>query len=431
MYKRQSSARLNTVAAAGSVFWVAVSQILSAPFLVKEWGVAGYGQWLILYTLPSYIAMSDFGIVPALTARMTKEYSLGNREMVDSTYQSIENLFGLAVGLIFLQVFLALMYGIYNIKNSSENNYFVINILIAYSVLSVYSRIQLSYPRSTGRYAESTIFYDFVQFLETPLMIAGAIISSDYVGAAMGLLIGRLIIMVSQSIMLKKIRVDCRIDKNLKKTFQLLKSILPTAVNSFSITAVQSIFSQGVILLSGVYLGPSMAAMLSTTRTITRMGVQFVGIRNRALMPHFASAYAAGDRNKLDKILKETYFLLVLTAIALPLFSIFFMNNILEMWLGEKLDVGLVFAIVVSLTSVLNAVWTSFGSIMNSIEASGRIGLSLFVILAVIVWPIIYMTKAYEMDGMAVSMLVFEMACLFVVKKYFNSIVKGMKNHDN
>jgi hypothetical protein len=68
---------------------------------------------------------------------------------------------------------------------------------------------------------------------------------------------------------------------------------------------------------------------------------------------------------------------------------------------------------------------------MNSIEASGRIGLSLFVILAVIVWPIIYMTKAYEMDGMAVSMLVFEMACFFVVKKYFNSIVKGMKNHDN
>ena len=59
---------INSVASAGSVFWVALLQIVSVPVLVRAWGVGGYGVWLMITTAPAYFALSDLGFAAAATS---------------------------------------------------------------------------------------------------------------------------------------------------------------------------------------------------------------------------------------------------------------------------------------------------------------------------------------------------------------------------
>jgi hypothetical protein len=38
------------------------SQVLLTPLYFLYWGAAKYGEWLLISTIPAYLAMADFGI---------------------------------------------------------------------------------------------------------------------------------------------------------------------------------------------------------------------------------------------------------------------------------------------------------------------------------------------------------------------------------
>ena len=42
-------------------------QLISVPLLLQYWGTAYYGEWLLLFTVPSYLSLSDIGLVSAVS----------------------------------------------------------------------------------------------------------------------------------------------------------------------------------------------------------------------------------------------------------------------------------------------------------------------------------------------------------------------------
>ena len=53
-------------------------QLISVPVLTRQWGVAGYGIWLLLFSVPSLLAMADLGLTTAGANAMTDAVARGD-----------------------------------------------------------------------------------------------------------------------------------------------------------------------------------------------------------------------------------------------------------------------------------------------------------------------------------------------------------------
>ena len=50
-------------------FWVVLSQTVTVPVMLTIWGAKGYGVWLMIWAVPSYVTLSDFGFGSAASSR--------------------------------------------------------------------------------------------------------------------------------------------------------------------------------------------------------------------------------------------------------------------------------------------------------------------------------------------------------------------------
>jgi hypothetical protein len=66
----------------------AVIQLVTVPFFLHSWGVAKYGDWLILFAIPSYLGLSDLGLGDASTSDMTMRVAERDRKTTIETIQS-------------------------------------------------------------------------------------------------------------------------------------------------------------------------------------------------------------------------------------------------------------------------------------------------------------------------------------------------------
>ena len=54
-------------------------QLLSVPILTHSWGLAGYGAWVLLFSVPSLLAMADLGLTTAGANAMTAAVAHGDQ----------------------------------------------------------------------------------------------------------------------------------------------------------------------------------------------------------------------------------------------------------------------------------------------------------------------------------------------------------------
>src|SRR5579864_4651052 len=81
----------------------AIIQLSSVPCLLHFWGAAKYGDWLVLFAIPSYLTLSDLGFGDASGSDMTMRVASGDRQGALETFQSswvLLSLVSLAVALV-------------------------------------------------------------------------------------------------------------------------------------------------------------------------------------------------------------------------------------------------------------------------------------------------------------------------------------------
>src|SRR5579863_3348367 len=84
----------------------AIIQFASVPCLLHFWGAAKYGDWLILFAIPSYLTLSDLGFGDASGSDMTMRVAAGDRQGAIETFQSSWVLLSL------VSLFMALLAGV-------------------------------------------------------------------------------------------------------------------------------------------------------------------------------------------------------------------------------------------------------------------------------------------------------------------------------
>jgi len=67
-------------------------QIVLVPVFATAWGAAGYGEWVALTAMASYLNYSGIGLAPTVRADMAMEHARGDHEGMRRTFQSAATL---------------------------------------------------------------------------------------------------------------------------------------------------------------------------------------------------------------------------------------------------------------------------------------------------------------------------------------------------
>lgn len=69
----------------------ALSTLALVPLMIGSWGVVGFGEWMVITSLASYISYSNFGLVTTAGNDLVMQAASGQRERARHTFQMVTN----------------------------------------------------------------------------------------------------------------------------------------------------------------------------------------------------------------------------------------------------------------------------------------------------------------------------------------------------
>src|SRR5262249_20843907 len=137
-------------------------QLCSVPVYLSHWGAGLYGEWLLLYSVPSYFLLSDMGFGTVAGNEMTMLVAGGNREEAKAVFQMMRVLItsissacmGLVLGTVW---FLAIDRWFHLHLLTVRSNRYAILLLSGTFLFTLQETLFQSAFRCVGKYAYGTV----------------------------------------------------------------------------------------------------------------------------------------------------------------------------------------------------------------------------------------------------------------------------------
>src|SRR3984893_101348 len=184
-------------------------QLGTVPLLLHYWGAAKYGDWLILFAIPSYLGLSDLGFGDASGSDMTMRVAAGDRKGALETFQSswtLLSVVSLCVGLLAAIAVWRLPWHhwikLATLSNTSAST--VMFVLAIYILVSQQGGILESGFRCDGNFATGTMGGTLLRLFETVAGTAVGIMTGSLLWAAAAYLISRTVGTITYGLVLHK-----------------------------------------------------------------------------------------------------------------------------------------------------------------------------------------------------------------------------------
>lgn len=368
--------------------WVTLIQFLSVPVLTATWGADGFGIWLMLITIPSYLALSDVGLSAAAATDVTKAVAAANYSQALQSFQTSWLFTSLmTIGMAGLTAFgLVLWLGsLASVAGPWDAN--VIAWAAVFTTLGTLCSLQMGIIQivyqATNKYAFGTALRDIGYPLQGFAVMAVGLHGGDLaIATAVSAAIAALMLILYTVVIL-------RLEPWVKFGFAnanwtTLRKLLRPSLASFALTGANSFGLQAVVVTIGWALGPAAAAVFATARMISRTPLQFAGLLNRASLPELIKAIEVGNTSLTARLMRLNIWAASLfMAPALPLL-LFFGPELLLLLSGGSLHADRALFALLALAALSNVVWTTLAMPLLAQNRQGEyawlvLGLSIMV----------------------------------------------------
>lgn len=412
-------------------------QIVLVPIMAINWGLDQYGLWLMIYTIPSYLSMSDIGFGTAANNKMIIVAASGDMRSSLITYQTAW-CFVSGAGL-FLAIFLVL--ATVAIPDSTllraeissvEELRAAVAVLILYSLISLQAKFLQAPFQATGRYATGVMMQTAASLTEGAALIASVMHSDSILIAATSLFVAKI-----TSLILSAIFVSAKVPAY-RLGFQHfnmteLRSLISPAAALAVIPVGQSLFLQGTTLAVGFAISPAAVPAFAAVRTLTRVAVQFISLLNHAVMPEMSAAVGRGDAQAQRSYVGITLSTGILVGVAAAPIMSALGPTFVSVWSGYTINVPYLHVAIMAAAMALYVVWhplsnlllaanrhamysyallfLSAAAVALSFPLSHMFGLAggaaaIFLLDAVMVVLLLYQTKRIMLRGESISPLI-------------------------
>jgi O-antigen/teichoic acid export membrane protein len=358
-------------------------QLALVPVLATHWGLKLYGVWLMLFTIPSYLALGDFGFATAAGVDMTMKVARGDRAGTLVTYHSalaaitfVSTTVFLVAGLVCL--LLPEPWLRFGIPVSPGAIRLTLVLIVAYGLICLASSLLMAGFRCAGLYATGVMGQSVTQLVEGLACIVTVLFGGSLLATATAYVVARTVCVIGQALMLTWqvpwLRLGYR-----GATLAEVKRLAQPAAAALALPFAQAAFLQGIPVALGAATGAATVPIFTTVRTLIRAGVQFTTLLNHALMPEFSTAVARGDARLQRHFLFAT--LITDAAILVPgaLVLLIFGQKIVALWTHGTVHPPFDLIAVMTAVMLVNGMWHP---VSNLILAANRHATYSYIFLA-------------------------------------------------
>lgn len=402
---------------AGGLVWVAGVQLLSVPVLIGAWGVEAFGVWLMLSTLPVYLAFADLGALAATQSAVTLRWARGDRAGARVAFHTACAAVAAVTGLL-----IAVALGLWLVPDSSGLAD-VAGVLAVYAAAVLLARLPVVAMRATGFYARATLVFDLAIGLEGAALLSVAIVGGHFLAGALAMLAMRLVVLAALLVALRRSVPALGIGLT-EASGREARRLAPMALAALALPLAVAINVHGMALVAGLAIAPAAAAVYGPVRTASRIAVQLAGLVNRAAMPEMAVAYARTDHSGQKRL--GAMHLAVLVAVVLPCAAglAVFGPDLVRVWTGGRISADPVFVALMALAMVFHAGWTLFANLLLATEHHIRPGWAVLAIAVCGAVAAVPAARHWGLGGMAGCLVGVEALAALVVARAFSRFLR-------
>jgi O-antigen/teichoic acid export membrane protein len=352
-------------------------QILAVPLYINTWGVSLYGQWLLLSTIPGYLAISDIGFVSAAANDMTLLASKNQHHQALKVFQSIWAMI-LSISILVLMAIVGLILLMPSLFSQSsligtQDLSIIVFCLSAYSLLALQEGLLNASFRAGSFFTFSLWLGNIQRIVEVGSILSALVLKWSAVEISILMLVIKSISLAVSKIYLSKRVPWIHFGFNHVSWLEIRRLMQP-AFGFMAFPAANAIKNQGTITLIGATLGASEVVIFSSVRTICNAGLQLLKIVQHSCWPEFSSAFAKKNIQLIQKMNMLICSLAFWMGLLLLLGLLIFGNTILTYWTLGKIQVPFLFLLVMSLGNFAAGIWSGGSTILMAINHHSRLG---------------------------------------------------------
>lgn len=344
---------------------VTLIQVFSIAVLTRHWGASGFGIWLMLMTVPSYIALSDLGFGAAASVIVTRSIARGSYseavEAIQSTMAFVLCVVA-AVSVLVISYAASFVWLTHNEYTFSrfEISFAIISIVFYSIVLTLMSIVTVVY-RATHKFAFAITFSGTLILIEGAFALGSAYLGAGIAVVALAILIIRTIGYFAFVRVLSHFEPWCQIGLK-RATWRSVRELSKPSAAALALTFATALGLQGMVLSLGVTAGAAAVAVFGATRTISRVPLQLSGLVLRPSLPELTRAFAARDAWLVRRLTTINVVFAAVATIPVSLALVAFGQSVLSWFSHDQLHASRLLIGLLCSSAIVNALWTAIAA---------------------------------------------------------------------
>ncbi len=398
---------------------IAATQLALVPILAAHWGLALYGQWLILATVPQFLSMSDFGFATVAGTRMTMAVARGEPREAVRIFQSAWRAV-LASAAVLIVALTGIVWflpdGVFGARPSAAvfDLRLTLSILVIYGVMAVQGSIFFAGFRCAQQFSVGAFWNAMTMLIENAALVLTVWCGGGIVAAAMAWLLGRMFALAIQNLLLRR-RVPWLEIGVRRGSWDEAWALLRPAGAVMLMPLAQALVLQGTALMIGAAAGQVAVPVFAATRTLSRVGMQLCWVVSTPLMPEFSAAIARRDRGGMAAMVLAT---LLFSALLVVPYGLAFMGwgqTAIALWTHGAITPPPMLVLAMGATIVFGGVWYPLSNLLLASDRQAAYT-GWYVALALASLPITYgLARLIGVSAGGLAMVVLDLAMLIVV----------------
>jgi hypothetical protein len=309
---RPSLLRRLTIGVSGQAFArliLAGYTVVLVPLLIRAWGVDGYGQWLALTALTSYMGLSNFGLVTTSANEMVIASGASDFVRAGHTYQVSVNLtIYIVLPIIALLVLLLSIVPVSRGLNLTQIDASSAHLIIAFSGAALWFQtlrgLMVAALYATGSYGYAYYVQGIMKLCELGgIAIIVSVFAGSQLSAAMVVTGVALLELLIIALSARRAAPWARLDLRVFDRTWMSKQAKPAIGFMVSNLATQGVMAQGPRIALGALLGGPAVAVYAIYGTAIRFADQLLLMLVLPLEVEIAHSAGRNDLRRIERLI--------------------------------------------------------------------------------------------------------------------------------
>lgn len=346
-----------------------VSQIAFVPIFLKYWGVADYGKWLMLLTIPVFISIVNMSLAIVIANQVislnSKIEQKNNAIELQKGAWVLFTSFGVVACILFWSIVKIL-----KINNISELDEASITIYLSFVFIGIcnfQNEIAHGALRAVGKYSTGLVLSSTLIIIEGLTIGVTVALGGDIDKAINAYICTTIFGNICFFFAVRKYAPSMTPgfkNANIVAAFK----IIPLAISYLGIPSAQIILNQGMTIIVGLLAGPQTVAIFNTHRTLARIANQIIKSIGNSFWPEMSYSLGGNDKvigKKLHSILFQlTMVLTIISCLALVVIG----KPVYETWTKSAILYNSYIFISFLFLLVTQSLWISSSTVLKSIN---------------------------------------------------------------